>query len=1387
MPIYNSKNYLKQSIDSVINQSLNFRRNTQLILIDDGSIDDSIDICMEYQNKYPKNIIILSQEHKGVASARNLGLEYVKGKYITFLDSDDYLSKDALENVEEFFKEHGEETDVVALPINFFERTKGSDSLNYKFDKTRIIDLVKEPNNPQISLSSTFIKRGAILNLFFDENLIFSEDTLLLNKILLKKKTLGVIKDSKYSLRKRYDKLNLFNQVSLKKEFYIERFEKFYIHLLEFSKDENGIVPRFIQYMVLYDLLDIIKMEKIDVFENNFEFNKFKTLILKTISYIDDEVILNNQNIKDNHLKNYILYLKKKDQIYFNFTNQNNVILQDDTYTFENLKNHNMWLNKFHINEKFLEISGFLNTVLDINNLSINLVKDKKNEIEYYEGEFTGSNQEKGIKFIFDIWEKNYNFNIKVPIDELYDSTIKIVTNYFIDGDKSNFKSSNLISSYLPIKFGGNLKLSNKDSIIKDQILIDFNKYNNQVNAFKISKLFKFSIVMAIYNTEDYLNEAIDSIINQTLGFEENVQLILIDDGSIDSSKDICLDYKEKYPDNIVVLSQKNSGQATARNNGLKYVKGKYVNFLDSDDKLSENALEEVYNFFEKHYNEIDLVALPMIFFGRKEEPHMLNAKFNKTRVIDLEKEPNNPQYATTSSFVKYAVLENFRFPTDVTFSEDAIAVNKLLLEKKKYGVINTANHFYRKREDLSSTIDNVASDKKYFTDKLKFYYLELINYSLNKTGKVPNFIQYTLAYDLQWMLKQPNLDLLDTNEEKSEFWHYLNSVMEFIGTDPIIHNKFVTDSIFISYFYYLKNKEFHIEFPENRNVLLKTNNYQFDKFTSHNIWIDIVSIENNLLTIAGFLNSHFDVNYISFEAVKEEKSGKLDYFHGKYIKYTSRKDVQYLDTTWQFKHSFEIKIPIKTDEESKIWIKTHYHKDGDKENFDKSNLISRYINIDFSKHARMSKISNYLVKDDHMVIFNDNTFFVWPYTFKSMFKREYLVRKKIRERKDPYFAYALNLRLVYLALYPFIRFIKRNKEFYIFMDRPDVADDNAMHLFKFANSIKDNNRKYYVISKGTEDYRKMSKIGNVLDYKSFKHKLYYLFADKIISTHPYESIINPFFEFGKDERQLYSGLMTSQIYFLQHGVTKDNISSWLTKYDKNFSLIVTVSEEERKSFFDEGYAFDEDVVQVLGFPRYDNLRNDNVQKEILIIPTWRKYLRGNKALFINSDYFKSLNSLLSNEELIEKCEENGYKIVFKSHPELDMFIEDTDERYRDLLDINEKIELSTKRTYQELFNDASILITDYSSVFFDFAYLKKPLIYYQPNDDYHYGESYFDYETMGFGDVITEEEDLIKKIENYMSDGCIMEEKYRKNVEKFFKYTDRNNCKRVYDWIKSN
>ena len=109
---------------------------------------------------------------------------------------------------------------------------------------------------------------------------------------------------------------------------------------------------------------------------------------------------------------------------------------------------------------------------------------------------------------------------------------------------------------------------------------------------------FKFSVIMPIYNTEEYLEEAIESIVNQDIGFLENVKLILIDDGSKDNSYEICQRYKDKFPNNIVALSKENGGQGSARNLGLEHVDSEYITFLDSDDKLSLNALSVVYDFF---------------------------------------------------------------------------------------------------------------------------------------------------------------------------------------------------------------------------------------------------------------------------------------------------------------------------------------------------------------------------------------------------------------------------------------------------------------------------------------------------------------------------------------------------------------------------------------------------------------------------------------------------------------------------------------------------------------------------------------------------------------------------------------------------------------------
>lgn len=128
---------------------------------------------------------------------------------------------------------------------------------------------------------------------------------------------------------------------------------------------------------------------------------------------------------------------------------------------------------------------------------------------------------------------------------------------------------------------------------------------------------YDFSVIMPIYNVELYLTEAIESIINQTIGFE-NIQLILVNDDSPDKSEIICKEYAQKYPNNIVYAKKQNGGVSSARNYGLKYAEGRYIQFLDPDDLVSEGTFENVLNFFDEHKNEIDIVAIPI--FLQKEE-----------------------------------------------------------------------------------------------------------------------------------------------------------------------------------------------------------------------------------------------------------------------------------------------------------------------------------------------------------------------------------------------------------------------------------------------------------------------------------------------------------------------------------------------------------------------------------------------------------------------------------------------------------------------------------------------------------------------------------------------------------------------------------------------
>ena len=932
------------------------------------------------------------------------------------------------------------------------------------------------------------------------------------------------------------------------------------------------------------------------------------------------------------------------------------------------------------------------------------------------------------------------------------------------------------------------------------------------------NKRFKFSIITAVYNTEEYLAECIESVLNQSIGFLDNIQLILVNDGSTDLSSEICLQYQEKYPENIIVLEKENGGQATARNLGLRYATGEYLNFLDSDDKFELNVLDEVYKFFNVHRDEIDLVSIPVMFFEAKNEGHPLNYKFKKQRVVDLVKEPANPQLFINSAFIKREVF-NFEFDPRLVNSEDALIVNKILLRKQKIGLVNKAKYLYRKRITESSTIDNSKKKKGFFNDRLKYFFKELIDYSLEYSNthsefnstKVPEFIQYMIAYDLQWIVSVEDLDILDENEEK-EFWKLFNKVLYYIDSDIIFNHLSIRDDYrrFLLAIKYIDFKDFDNAYSklflnfssENssevdeeiskdkylwnkgqfklNNGFLTFNNKIIDAINNHNLWIDIISLENNILSISGFYSSSFHNKFISIDLIKNDKeiikTNKIDY--------SSRSPGKSLGINWNFMHNFEVAIPINTGDEFKFKVTCHDDKD-----------YSFILPIDFSSTTRLSKFSNYHITDSKMIIVKDDTLYIKDYSYFKMIKYELKALWKIYQDKGPYYTSAIGFRLIYLILYK----VMRNKRIFIFMDRQEFADDNGEALFKYAIKENDGIKKVFTVNNDSKDFNRLSKIAPILDkfsifnnkdelvpFYSIKHRILYLFAEKIISSHPDDDILNPFS--GKNVKY-YNGLINSKTYFLQHGVTKDNISEWLRKYDKDLSLILTVSDLESKSFLDEGYHYDKEIIQTLGFPRFDYLENDDkllsddinglCSKKILFAPSWRNYIWSEKDL-IESEYFKCLNGFISNKELLNNLKNKGYGIIFKPHPKLLRFIEyfDTDGVIVDL-----------DTSYRDLFNSSSLLITDYSSVTFDFAYLKKPLIYYQYAKDYNFDldKSYFDYESMGFGKVVKDENELINKLNEYLDNDCEMESIYENRVDSFFKYQDKNNSKRVYKWILEN
>lgn len=418
---------------------------------------------------------------------------------------------------------------------------------------------------------------------------------------------------------------------------------------------------------------------------------------------------------------------------------------------------------------------------------------------------------------------------------------------------------------------------------------------------------YKFSVVMPVYNVEKYLAEAIESVIQQDIGFEKKVEIILVNDGSPDNSDSICLDYQKKFPNNITYIKQKNAGLSAARNRGAAVARGKYILFLDSDDKLSLDFASQTCNFFDTNYEKIDLIATKFQLFEGSTDEHLLNFRFKTSRVINVEKDYSYIQVAGASVVFKYEIFEKGHHfdETIKRYGEDTKFVTETILDKMAYGVVSSPIYFYRQRGDQTSIMNGKYSDKKWYLETPQAIFGYLLDYSRRTKGVIPRYVQYLVAYDLQWRIKQRDQSILNEKEIK-DYKAYLRNLLQQVDDTIIMEQKFA----FIEYKIYMLRLKYGQQFSKkivNSNHKVYCGDTQIYDYNNSVQDVFIVGLENhghNFLIkgqVGGFIFPGFD--FVVKYNLKE--------YHVKKLK-DNQTNVMFFGDIVYDRNGFELLLPLK-------------------------------------------------------------------------------------------------------------------------------------------------------------------------------------------------------------------------------------------------------------------------------------------------------------------------------------------------------------------------------------------------------------------------------------------------------------------------------------------
>ncbi|WP_051681615.1 CDP-glycerol glycerophosphotransferase family protein [Cellulomonas sp. HZM] len=336
----------------------------------------------------------------------------------------------------------------------------------------------------------------------------------------------------------------------------------------------------------------------------------------------------------------------------------------------------------------------------------------------------------------------------------------------------------------------------------------------------------------------------------------------------------------------------------------------------------------------------------------------------------------------------------------------------------------------------------------------------------------------------------------------------------------------------------------------------------------------------------------------------------------------------------------------------------------------------------------------------------------------------------------------------------------------------PYKAQDNGYQLFRHVRTHSPRRRAYYVIDPASPDRAKVEELGNVVLLRSRRHIRYTMAASRLVGSHHAEYLLA-----SRDHR--VARWARGVRVFLQHGPTANkNVTLNYGRQgtaERPTERWIAVSELEKRIVV-EDYGYRPHQVSVAGFARFDRLFEDDVEHErtILVMPTWRDALM-REEVFLASDYYANWRGFLQSPDLHAALERSGMQVKMLLHPNM--------RKYADHFE-SERVQLIRQDDVdvQRLLKSCAVLITDFSSVCWDFSYLHKPVLFFQFDRSalVRQRAPHIDFDVSLPGPIAATPKQLVGEVEATIARDLVMEPQFVERADGFLTYRDQDNCERI-------